>query len=198
MYSNNDDDLYRKVLSAGHIQASLAVSTFKQAMRHKDERIRLTAYKMLDRKVSELNRQIQQLEAQVADQGSRETSNAWLQIASNYWELLTLEKGEPIARQQLLDKAGNAAIQAVAALPINRNAHFVLGRVSLMQGDTQRANVAFRRARALGMPADKVMPYLAEVAFMRHDFQQVRELLGQLDPAIRAYPPLSQVSEYWA
>ncbi len=198
MYSDNDDDLYRKVLSAGSIRASLSVATFKQAMRHKDERIRLTAYKMLDRKVSELNRQIQQLEAHVADEGSRETSNAWLQIASNYWELLTLEKGEPVARQQLLDKAGSAAIQAVAALPINRNAHFILGRVSLLQGDTRRANVAFRRARALGMPTDKVMPYLAEAAFMRHDFKQVRELLQQLDPAIRAYPPLSHVAEYWS
>ncbi|ASJ70562.1 hypothetical protein [Granulosicoccus antarcticus] len=198
MYSDNEEDLYRKVLSAGSIQASLSVSTFKQAMRHKDERIRLTAYKMLDRKVSELNRQIQQLEAQVAEAEGREMSNAWLQIASNYWELLTLEKGEPIARQQLLDKAGKAAIQAVAALPINRNAHFVLGRVSLLQGDTRRANIAFKRARALGMPADKVTPYLAETAFMLHDFKQVRVLLQQLDPAIRAYPPLSHVAEYWA
>jgi cytochrome c-type biogenesis protein CcmH/NrfG len=97
----------------------------------------------------------------------------------------------------LLDKASTAAIQAVATLPANRNAHFLLGRVSLLQGDTRRASVAFKRAQALGMPADKVVPYLAETAFMRHDFQRVRNLLRQLDPAIRAYPPLSHVAEYW-
>lgn len=197
MYSGNEDDLYRKVLAAGNIRASLSVSALKEAMRHGDERIRLTAYKTLDRKVTTLNQQIQQLEAQVADADSRESSNSWLQIASNYWELLTLEQGEPIARQQLLDKASKAAIQAVAVLPINRNAHFVLGRVSLLQGDTRRANVAFDRARALGMPTDKVVPYLAETAFMRHDFKRVRALLNQLDPAIKAYPPLSHVAEYW-
>ncbi len=198
MYSSNRDDLYRKVLSAANIPTALSVSTFKEAMRHKDERIRLTAYNLLDRKVTALNRQIQQLEKQVADGNSRQMSNTWLQIASNYWELLTLEKGEPVARKQLLSKSADAAIRSIVAMPINRNAHFLLGRVSLMQGDMRRANVAFQKAHALGMPADKVMPYLAEAAFMRHDFKQVRSLLQRLDPAIRAYPPLSHVSEYWS
>lgn len=198
MYSTDNDDLYRKVLSAANIPTSLSVTTFKSAMRHKDERIRLTAYNLLDRKVTQLNRQIQQLEKQVADGDSRQMSNTWLQIASNYWELLTLEKGEPVARRQLLAKAGEAAIQSIVALTINRNAHFLLGRVSLLQGDIRRANVAFQRAQALGMPADKVMPYLAETAFMRQDFSEVRSLLQQLDPAIRAYPPLSHVAEYWS
>ena len=198
MYSADDDDLYRKVLAAGNIKSSLSVAALKQAMRHDDERIRLTAYKTLDRKVTELNKQIQQLELCVSQGGTVESSNSWLQIASNYWELLTLEKGEPVARKQLLSKASAAAIQAVAVLPINRNAHFILGRVSLLQGDTRRANVAFERSRALGMPADKVLPYLAETAYQRHDFQRVRSLLSELDPSARVYPPLSHVTEYWA
>jgi len=198
LYSDDEDDLYRKVLAAGNIKSSLSVNALKQAMRHDDERIRLTAYKTLDRKVTQLNRQIQQLEARVSDGGTVESSNSWLQIASNYWELLTLEKGEPVARRQLLAKASAAAIQAVAVLPINRNAHFILGRVSLLQGDNRRANVAFERSRALGMPADKVLPYLAETAYHRHDFARVRSLLSEIDPAARAYPPLSHVAEYWA
>jgi hypothetical protein len=197
LYSRNHDDLYRKVLAAGNIKVSLSVAALKEAMRHGDERIRLTAYKTLDKKVTDLNLQIQLLEAQVSSGDTRESSNIWLQIASNYWELLTLEESEPVARRQLLDKASQAAIQAVSALPINRNAHFLLGRVSLLQGDTRRARVAFERAQALGMPTDKVVPYLAEAAFMRHDFKRVRKLVQQLDPAILAYPPLSHVAQYW-
>lgn len=198
MYSHNDDDLYRKVLSAANIRTSLSVSALKQAMRHSDERIRLTAYKTLDRKVTALNQQIQSLELAVSKGDTKESSNSWLQIASNYWELLTLEKGEPVARQQLLNKASAAAIQAVVVLPINRNAHFILGRVSLLQGDTRRAKVAFERAMALGMPADKTLPYLAETAYMQKDYRGVQKLLLALDPAARAYPPLSHVAEYWA
>lgn len=197
LYSRDDDDLYRKVLAAANIRTALSVTTLKQAMRHRDERIRLTAYKTLDKKVSDLNREIQLLEQLASTHDTTESSNTWLQIASNYWELLTIERGEPVARKQLLQKASEAAIKAVAVLPINRNAHFILGRVSLMQGDTRRAKVALERSMALGMPSDKVLPQLAEAAFMRHDYPMVKQLLGRLEPATRVYPPLSHVAEYW-
>lgn len=198
MYSRDDDDLYRKVLAAANIRTSLSVTALKQAMRHRDERIRLTAYKTLDRKVTDLNRQIQSLEQQASAGDTQENSNTWLQIASNYWELLTLEKGEKVAREQLLKKAAHAAIQSISILPTNRNAHFVLGRVSLMQGEVDRAKVALERCYALGMPDDKVLPQLAEAAYMRRDYSKVRELLNKLDPATRAYPPLSHVAEFWS
>ena len=198
MYSRDDRDLYRKVLAAGSIKNTLSVSALKQAMRHSDDRIRLTAYKTLDKKVTQLNRDIQYLESRVELGDNQESSNSWLQIASNYWELLTLEKDEPVARQQLLEKASAAAIQAVAVLPVNRNAHFILGRVSLLQGNGRRAKIAFERASALGMPDDKVLPYLAEVEFKAHNFSRVHALMNKLDPAITAYPPLSHVADYWA
>lgn len=197
MYSADTDDLYKKVLAAANMQTSLSVSALKQAMRHSDERIRLTAYKTLDRKVTELNHQIQKLETEVHQENKTESSNSWLQIASNYWELLTLEQGEPVARRQLLDKAADAALQSIVVLPTNRNAHFILGRVSLMQGKVGRAEVAFTRARELGMPSDKVFPYLAEAAFLKRDFSRLKRLLQQLDPAVRAYPPLSHIAEFW-
>lgn len=197
LYSKDDDDLYRKILAVANIRTAISVGTLKQAMRHRDERVRLTAYKTLDKKVSDLNREIQSLEERVNTGDTTESSNTWLQIASNYWELLTLERGEPVARKQLLNKASEAAIKAVAVLPINRNAHFLLGRVSLMQGDTRRAKIALERSMALGMPSDKVLPQLAEAAFIQHDYHKVKDLLGKLDPATLAYPPLSHVAEYW-
>jgi len=197
LYSKDDDDLYRKVLAASKIRSALSVSTLKLAMRHRDERVRLTAYKTLDKKASDLNREIQSLEDLATTSDSKESSNTWLQIASNYWELLTIEGGEPVARKQLLKKASEAAIQAVAVLPINRNAHFILGRVSLMQGDTRRAKVALERSMALGMPSDKVLPQLAEAAYLQRDYAKVKALLAGLNPATCAYPPLSHISEYW-
>ena len=197
MYSSDDDDLYRKVLSAANIKSSLSVATLKQAMRHDDEHVRLTAYKTLDRKVTQLNQQIQTLESQVSHGNNLESSNTWLQIASNYWELLTLEDGVSVARHELMEKVADAAIEAVAILPENRNAHFVLGRVSLMQGDTERAGLAFKRCKVLGMPADKVLPYLAETAYAEKDFVSVSALLHKLGSVTRTYPPLSHVVEHW-
>jgi len=197
-FSENADDLYKKVLAAGNIQNSLSVGALKAAVKHSDDRIRLTAYQTLDKKVTFLNKQIQTLEEAARSQGAEDQSNTWLQIASNYWELLTLEKDEPIAREQLLKKASEAAINAVRILPTNRNAHFTLGRIALLQSKDRIAAVAFERAMALGMPLEKAMPYRAEAAFQARDFQTVSKSIEQIDDAYKTYPPLCHLAGYWS
>ena len=196
-YSGNADDLYKKVLAARNIRNSLSVSALKEAISHSDDRIRLTAYQILDTKVTDLNREIQNLEKSAALQNKQDGSNTWLQIASNYWELLTIEKDEPVARKQLLQKAYEAAITAVKILPTNRNAHFTLGRIALLQNNERVASVAFDRAMALGMPTEKAMPYRAEAAFLKKDFKMVSSCIAQIDDAFKDYPPLCHLADYW-
>lgn len=197
VFSTDKEALYNKVLAAGRIRASLSVETLKEAVRHSDERIRLTAYQTLDKKISALNRAIQQLEQEVKAREGDERSNTWLQIASNYWELLTLEQDEPVAKKQLLEKAAAAASYAIKISPDSRNAHFVLGRIALLQRNPALASKAFARSIELGMPREKAVPYLAEAAFDQRDFPAVRSLLKSIDPAFTRYPPLAQVAEYW-
>ena len=196
-YSNNPDQLYKKVLAAGNIRNALSVGALKNAVKHSDDRIRLTAYQTLDKKVTHLNKEIQKLEGAARGQGAKDQSNTWLQIASNYWELLTLEKDEPIAREQLLKKASEAALNSVRILPTNRNAHFTLGRIALLQNKERMAAVAFERAMALGMPVEKAMPYRAEAAFQARDFKKVAESIDQVDESFKAYPPLCHLAGYW-
>lgn len=197
-YSTDNDDLYQKVLSSSNIRNSISVSVLREAVTHSDERIRLTAYQILDRKVNEINAEIQRLEARANSGGFGSQGITWLQIANNYWELLTLERGDAVARKQLLKKAIHAATQCVAQDPKNRNAHLVLGRVCLENREYDLAAAALQQSLKLGMPRDKVVPYLAEVAFGRREFQKVRQLLASLDDAFKQYPPLKQVVEYWA
>lgn len=197
-YSNNADELYKKVLAAGNIRNALSVGALKAAVKHSDDRIRLTAYQTLDKKVTGLNKQIQDLEETARGQGAKDQSNTWLQIASNYWELLTLEKDEPIAREQLLTKASEAAVKSVRILPTNRNAHFTLGRIALLQNKDRVAAVSFERAMTLGMPEEKVMPYLAESAFLARDYKKVAESINKVEESFKAYPPLCHLAEYWS
>lgn len=197
-YSTKSDDLYKKVLAAGNIRNSLSVSALKAAIKHPDDRIRLTAYQTIDKKVTSLNKEIQKLEQSARGQDATDQSNTWLQIASNYWELLTLEKDEPIAREQLLKKASEAAINSVRILPTNRNAHFTLGRIALLQGKERMAGVAFERSMALGMPVEKAMPYRAEAAFKARNYARVVDSVNKVDDAFKLYPPFSHVAEYWS
>lgn len=197
-YSKDADNMYQKVLSSSYIRNSLSVNVLREAVKNPDERIRLTAYQILDRKVNELNAEIQRLEKYAESQDSKNSATTWLQIANNYWELITIEKSDPIARKQLLEKSVSAAKRSVSENESNRNAHLVLGRVCIASSDYDAAEVALKRSLKLGMPRDKVVPYLAEAAFGRRDFKSVRLLLKSLDDAFKQYPPLKQVAEYWA
>ncbi len=196
------DAVYRRLLAAASMRDSLSVGALRAGVRHPDDRLRLTAYQTLDAKATRLNREIQRLEAGIerlderAD-GARARSAAWLSVAANYRELLTLEEDEPVARRQLLERAVAAANRAVEARPSNRNAHLVLGRVRQMAGEHELARASFERAVELGMAPDTVAPRLAECAFARREFGRVREILAGVGDAHRAYPPLAAVAEYW-
>ncbi len=197
-YSDDSDNLYQKVLSSSYIRNSISVDVLREAVSHSDERIRLTAYQILDRKVNDLNAEIQRLETLASNNSSDSLGIMWLQIANNYWELLTLERGDAVARRQLLKKAVAAAKKSVGFDSENRNAQLVLGRVCIAHGDFDTAEIALEKALTLGMPTDKVVPYMAEVAFGKREFKKVQQLLASLDDAFKQYPPLKQVAEYWA
>ncbi len=197
-FDDNAEKLYNKVVASRHIRDSQSGPILKAAVTNKNERIRLVAYQMLDKKVSSLNKEIQRLEAEARRSSGIAKSNIHLQITNIYWELLTLEGDEPVAREQLLLKAEGHATEAVQLQPGNVNAHFLLGQIALKQGATGMATTAFENAQKHGMSKDKVIPYIAEAAYEERNFTKLRNVLRELDPAFRSYPPFSNVVEFWA
>ena len=197
-FDTETDKLYNKVSASRHIRNSQSAPVLKKAVGHSNERVRLVAYQMLDKKVNNLNREIQRLESDARVLEGTGKSNIHLQIANNYWELLTLEDDEPIAREELLSKAASHAGQALAIEPRNVNAHFTLGQIHLKLGESEQATNSFERAIELGISPDKALPYIAEAAFKSRNFKKVQESLAAVSPAFRTYPPMSNVIEYWA
>jgi len=197
-FDTETEQLYNKVAASRHIRDSQSGPVLKSAVGHSNERIRLVAYQMLDKKVNNINREIQRLEADSYAAEGKGKANIHLQIANNYWELLTLEDDEPVAREELLDKASGHALKAVEIESRNVNAHFIIGQIALKQGNARKAITAFERAVVLGIPQDKALPYIAEAAYQQRDFKKLRESLASVSSAFRTYPPMSNVIEYWA
>ncbi len=197
-FDTQSDKLYNKVAAAKNIRTSQSAPVLKSAIGHSNERIRLVAHQMLDKKANRLNREIQRLESEAKILESTSKSNIHLQIANNYWELLTLEDDEPVAREELLLKAASHAAQSLATEPRNVNAHFTLGQIYLKQGEIERATASFERSIELGISPDKALPYIAEAAFISRNYKKLRATLAEVSPAFRSYPPMSNVVEYWA
>jgi len=197
-FDSDTEALYNKVVASRHIRDSQSGPVLKSAVGHSNERIRLVAYQMLDKKVNRLNKEIQRLERAAQKSSGVAKSNIHLQIANNYWELLTLEGDEPVAREQLLENSQIQLTDAVELQPQSVNAHFLLGQVALKQGETEKATIAFAQAERLGMSKEKVVPYVAEAAYLERDFTKLRKVMANLDPAFKSYPPFSNVVEFWA
>lgn len=53
------------------------------------------------------------------------------------------------------------------------------------------------RAQALGFPRERLVPWLAEAAFLQRDYARVAELLASLGHA-SALPLLKPVVQYWS
>lgn len=197
-FDTDTDKLYNKVAAAKNIRNTESGPALKSAVSHSNERIRLLAYQMLDKKVSALNKEIQRLEGEAERTSGAGKAGLHLQIANNYRELLTLEDDEPVARKELLIKASIHVQTALEFEPSNVNAHFVSGQLQIKQNAPEEAIAAFETSLALGMPGEKVLPYIAEAAFMQRNFEKIRNVVNEINPAFRAYPPMSKVVEYWA
>ena len=81
----------------------------------------------------------------------------------------------------------------------SHNAQLCLRRGRLLheQKRTDEAALAYARARELGLPASRVLPYQAELCFEHKDFLQARALLQELGQW-SALPRLHPVVDYWS
>lgn len=97
----------------------------------------------------------------------------------------------------------NAAEQAdgFAAAALEHNANDAAlwrlrGRLAIARGDLDGAEDMLQRAIDCGFPRDRMLPYLAEVAYLRRDFAHVRALLSEMDSRATT-PTLSSVLDFW-
>ncbi|WP_198039144.1 hypothetical protein [Paraburkholderia sp. SOS3] len=162
------------------------------------EDVRLIAYGTLDQAENDVMQKIfqtaQTLELAQTD-SERHAINR--QLAELYFELVyqnlvqgavythTLEQADHYASAALEIDAGDAALWLIR------------GRLALAQGAAADAAGYLARAQALGFPRERLVPWLAEAAFLQRDYARVAELLASLGHA-SALPLLKPVVQYWS
>lgn len=162
------------------------------------EDVRLIAYGTLDQAENEVMQKIFQT-AQTLDyaqsNGERHAINR--QLAELYFELVyqnlvqgavykhTLEQADRYARAALETDASDAALWMIR------------GRLALANGDADEAQHHMARAQELGFPRERLVPWMAEVAFLQGNYPRVSELLASLTNAA-SLPMLNPVVRYWS
>lgn len=188
------------VLSVRQLRDRNDAEVLRLALTDKVDDVRLLAYSILDRKEQAFNARLQTLQGQLQAEPLDAEQRARLKkrIAQTNFELIELGLSRGEMQTYLLSEGRSQIDAALAQLPDDRESLFLLGCIALRQGDLPTAEKAFLRAQVLGMALEKVLPYLAEVAFYQRRFSMVTHYLRAIDPLyFRTQPLLSSVAAHW-
>jgi polysaccharide biosynthesis protein PelE len=148
--------------------------------------IRLLAYGILDNREKTLTKQILQerpkldraLHPELTDADRRRANKA---LAELYSELIYEHLVTGDVYRNAADQAEGFAAAALAADPNDASLWRLRGRLALDRQDLEAADTMLQRSIDCGFPRDRMLPYLAEAAYLRRDFARVRRLLGEMD-----------------
>ena len=186
------------------VSGRVASPLLRTVLSDPSEDLRLLAYGMLDTLEKRVNRaidtELQALQsAQASDAGDSMSPlalEAAQRLSDLYWELVY----QQLVQGDLRAHAIGESLRYCELVLRHRAQHPQLtlrrGRLLHEQRDLAGAAQAYDEARALGLPATRILPYQAEVAFEQRDYDRVKHLLqelGQWD----ALPRLRPVLDYW-
>jgi hypothetical protein len=163
--------------------------------------IRLLAYGILDNREKGLTQRILAERAKLdgksqpaATGDERRLANK--EVAELYSELIYehLVKGD--VYRNAADQADAYASAALDADPSDASLWRLRGRLALDQRNLDAADEMLQRAIDCGFPRERMLPYLAEVAYQRRDYARVRELLAEVEQR-GSLPTLRAVLDYW-
>ncbi|MGW9759496.1 transmembrane protein [Burkholderia contaminans] len=162
------------------------------------EDVRLIAYGTLDRAENEIAQNIfraQQTLDAAHDDATRQATHR--RLAELYFELVYQNLVLGAVHGHTREQADRHAQAALAIDEGDAAMWLVRGRLALATGDADAAVQYMSRALEWGFPRERLVPWLAEAAFLRGEYSRAAELLASLGNAA-ALPVLNPVVRYWS
>jgi hypothetical protein len=161
------------------------------------EDIRLLAFWMLDRQEKTLTQKIlEQLPRLKLALSQAERYRVNKALALLYHELVYSYLVQGDVYRHAAREADRYAAEALAQMPGDASLWRLRGRLALDRGDTAQAVTMLDQALLHGFDRQRLLPYLAEVAYLEQDYAQVRALLAE-QPVASALPILQPVIRFW-
>ena len=182
-----------------NVSGRISSPLLRNVLTDPSEDIRLLAYGMLDNQEKRINKAIdEQLKVFAAHESTKGTPyyHAAQLLSDHYWELVYQELALGDLRNYAI---GESLRYCDLVLEHSRdNAALTLrkGRLLHALGKPNDAREAYLVALALGLPAVRVLPYLAEINFESRNFDELDFLIEELS-YWSALPKLRPLIDYW-
>jgi hypothetical protein len=159
--------------------------------------IRLLAYGMLDGAEKQLTQQIlaelPRLEAADTPQARGEINK---RLADLYWELIYQNLVQGDVYRYTASQVERYASAALEIDDSNAALWYMRGRLALTRNAPGEAREFLARAEALGFARERVLPLLAEAAYLERDYATVRRLMATFDSP-SPLPLVRPLLRYW-
>jgi hypothetical protein len=159
--------------------------------------IRLLAYGMLDGAEKQLTQQIlAELPRQEAAQTPAARAEVNKRLAELYWELIYQDLVQGDVYHYTAAQVERHASAALEFDGTNASLWYMRGRLALVRNEPAQARDWLLRAQALGFARERVLPLLAEAAYLERDYAAVRRLMAAFDSP-SPLPLVRPLLRYW-
>jgi hypothetical protein len=174
----------RAVVATLTLETPAAAKVLRRALKDPNDEVRLLAHGLLSRREHAIESRIRGALARLAQEPAGapgQQASLHRALAFAFWELAGLSPANDSSARMLRARAREHALCARQAhagdATAGTHAHaaedgeiaYLLGRIALQDGDAATARHAFDQALHAGMPASRVAPFLAEIAFRHAD-----------------------------
>ncbi len=193
----------KAVMATRYMPPREAMAVWSKATRDPVDDVRLLAYAMKDDNEKSLTDRILALTKALADSPAHMQYTYHKTIAALCWELVYHRLAQGALRQHWLQTARRhiefvlEPSAAAEASPADADSWLLYGRILLDSEELSDAKTAFANARAGGIDEQKILPWLAEIAFEQRRYGEVKRHLSALNRAGEKGKELALVKAWW-
>jgi len=180
------------------IAEKVAVPLLQDALKDPVDDVRLFAYSVLDQKANDIYQGISALQAELRQEGVEDVAGIHYALAQHYWELAYLELVSGHTLVYIYEQAEYHANLSAGLGWAGSDVSFLIGRIYLNQGKYAQSVEMFNASLDAGALPSAILPFLAEVAFERHNFMEVHSILASLSACCKGHTPIPAVVQAWA
>ncbi len=194
----------KAVMATRYMPPREAMTIWSKASRDPVDDVRLLAYAMKDENEKTLAERILALTEALPDIPPSMQYKYHKIIAASCWELVYHHLVQGALRQHWL-KTARHHLEFIVSPPgsaapdsADPDSWLLYGRILLDSGELDSAKAAFGSARTGGIDEQKILPWLAEIAFEERKFDEVRRYLSALSRPGEKGRGLAQIKAWWA
>jgi polysaccharide biosynthesis protein PelE len=187
------------------LQALLAASSSKghnssrllqMATSDNDDEIRLLAFNLYDQREKVIGASISDALHKLKSETDREElSHLYRTLGFAYWELVFNEINTDLSGF-FLNHSLSYVQKAIELGGDDPSLMILAGRIHLRMGEIDLAQSYIYKGLENGAHRDRVIPYLAEIAYRRRDFKALKRYFVN-DPLLRFKPGIGPVANFW-